>query len=452
MRKILILGAGHSTPYAIRHLLEHAQELEAQVTVADRSPQAAEARVAGHERGRAVQFDVHDADQRRAEIAAADVVLHFLPPVFQPLVASECVELESHMISVSYRARELAELDAEAARRGILLLPEMGLDPGIDLMSARSMIEQIRSQGGRVESFRSYGGGLPAPEKEINPLRYCITWNPRNVVMAAEDGAQFLRGGRIRMVPWQRVFATTWDVEVPGLGTLEAYANRDSLTYVDALGLDGVEELVRGTLRYPGWCETWHQVVRLGLPNERISVPRLAERTFAELVAMFVPPEIEGPSLRHRLAEWLGLEAEAESLDRLEWLGLFSEETIACEGSEPAQALVALFNRRLALPDDARDLVVLHHEIEAGYPDRRERLVSTFIDRGEPGGVTAMAKSVGLPAALAARRLLEDRLPLTGSRLPTEAVVYEPILEELARQGLVFQEKVEEIAGETVSR
>ena len=448
MREILVLGAGHSAPYLIRHLLNHAAELDARVTVADRDGVAAEARVGGHERGRGVAFDIDDEEARRELFQAADVVVHLLPPSFQPLVARLCLAHGAHMVSASYKSRDLREVSAEAERKGLLLLCEMGLDPGIDVMSAEEMIDDVHAKGGTIESFVSYGGGLPAPEADLNPLNYCITWNPRNVVMAGHEGAEYLRNGNVHLVPWHRLFTTCWNVDVPGVGTLEAYPNRDSLHYRDVHGLDGVETLVRGTLRYPGFCNFWHQLVRLGLPNEHLEVPGLAKHSFSDLVEMVLPPWMGSTNseVRSRVSELLDIDPEGDVMHTMDWLGLFSEEAIGRDAAPgqpfrtPVDALVHLLEKRLPLPADKRDMVLLHHEIEAIYETgHRARLRSTFRHFGEPGGMTAMARGVGLPAASAVILILRGELEDVGALRPTRARIYKPVLRELERQGMGFE-------------
>lgn len=455
MKKILVLGAGHSAPYLIHHLLSAAESLDAQVTVADRDIAAAERRVDSHSRGLAIAFDIFDEGARRREIPDADVVVHLLPPPFQHLIASECVAHGVHMVSASYRAREVEALDEEARRRDVTLLCEVGLDPGIDVMAAQRLIDRVRSEGGRVERFCSYGGGLPEPDAGANPLDYCITWNPRNVVMAAVGGACYLRKGDIHFVPWERMFSAYWPVRVPGLGELEAYANRDSFAYRDVHGITAAQTVVRGTLRYPGFCDLWRQIVQLGLPNEDLVIPVPAEHTWRELVAMCLPDrhilaDVPGADLseddvRGRVAAFLELDPDGEVMGKLEWLGLFSDEPVG--GDTPAAALVALLEEKLPLPEGARDLVVLHHELDAHYPseDRRERFLSTFLHYGNPGGFTAMAQGVGLPAATAVKLILEDRITARGALIPTASEIYGPILDELEGEGFIWNETTENL-------
>ena len=440
-KEILVLGAGHSSPYLIRHLLEHAAERGWRVTVADRDQDLAAARVAGHPRGRAIAFDAAAEPAGDDPIAAADLVVTLMPPALQPAVARRAVAGGTPMISASYADPKLRALDGEARARGVLLLSEMGLDPGIDHMSAMALLDRVRAEGGEVEAFESYGSGVPAPDSRANPLGYAVTWNPRNVVMAGSDGAQYLRGGRIRRVPWRRVFADVWPVEVEGVGTMEAYPNRDALAYRETFGLGGAETLIRGTLRWPGFAAAWLAVVRLGLPDEKLPVPGLPARSWAELVEMHLPAGVENRDTRERAARFLDLDPASEPIAALDWLGLFSERAVGGAAATPTEALAALLGERLALPPGGRDMVVLRHELTVRRPGGgRERVTSTLVEYGEPGGVTAMAKTVGLPAAVAARLVLAGELPLTGCRIPTDVRIYRPVLAELERAGLRFRE------------
>jgi saccharopine dehydrogenase-like NADP-dependent oxidoreductase len=272
MKQVLVLGAGRSAPFLVHRLLEMATESDWFVTIGDLDPAAAEALVAGHPRGAAIRFDVNDAAMRDARISQADVVINMLAPAFQHLVAWDCLSHGTHMLSVSYRDEAVRALDADAQRRGILILSELGLDPGIDHMSAMSLLDRIRDDRARVRAFRSYGSGVPAPGQEMNPLGYWVTWNPRNVVMSGAQGAQYMEDGRIRLVPHHRLFRQTWPVRVEGVGEMIAYPNRDSVAYGALFGLGEAETILRATLRWPGWCETWDAVVRLGLPNESLRI------------------------------------------------------------------------------------------------------------------------------------------------------------------------------------
>lgn len=449
MKNILILGAGQSAPYLIQYLLERARQNGWTVTVADRDLAAAENRVAGHPCGRAISFDMNDTITLGEAVAAVDVVVSLVPPKFQPFVAWAAVQHGRHMVTASYRDRTLRDLDADAKTKGILLLPEVGLDPGIDIMSAMRIFERIKQRGGVVESFESYGSGVLDPASRANPLRYGITWNPRNVVMSAEYGACYLETGKVKIVPWHNVFRHTWPIEVDGVGTMEAYPNRDSLTYKDIFGLDAAHTVIRGTLRYPGYCELWSQIVRLGLPNENLRIPRLGEYSYADLLEMTLPRALTGTRLESRVANYLQISATGEIMNKLRWLGLFDREPIGVPVETPAEAMVELLRRKLRLSEEDRDLVILQHELEVRYPSqkRRERIVSTFTHYGDPGGMTAMSRTVGLPAAIVVRLLMEGRLTITGSQLPTHPSIYEPVLAELEGEGLTFRETTTPLEG-----
>ncbi len=444
MKQILVLGAGLSAPYMISYLLQEAEKHDWFVTVGDINPQLAKKYVAGHSRGDGVMFDVNDAVMRRTHVEKADVVINFLPPKFQYLLALSCTTYGCHMITASYQDDRLADVEPDAIRKGVLILNEMGLDPGIDHMSAMTVIEKVRKNNGRIVSFKSYGSGLPAPESATNPLRYVITWNARNVVMAGEYGSQYMYKNNIKILPYHEVFQRTWTVPLNGVGTMEAYPNRDSLKYIDLYGLSEVETMIRGTLRYPGWSETWLQIVRLGLSNETMHIPNLQQKTYRDLVEMFLPLHHPGADLEHRVANLLHISPTGKIMENLRWLGLFSEETISAPGSTAADVLIDLLKKKLFLQADGRDMVAIVHEIEAVYPEKnnlREKTTSTFIEYGEPGGYTAIAKTVGLPAAIAAKLVLLGEIPLNGCHIPTHPVVYSKILPELQRQGFKFIEE-----------
>jgi len=449
MKRILVLGAGASSHYLIHYLLEHATEHDWWVTVGDVDLAAAQGRVAGHERGSALQFDVNDSDLLSDQIGSADLVVNMLAPRFQPLIAWDCLHHGCPMVSASYRDDKIRDMDHDARRKGLLILTEMGLDPGIDHMTAMSVIDRVKAQGGEITACESYGGGLPAPDTIDNPFAYVITWNPRNVVMAGEKGAQFQERGNFRITPYHQLFQYSWTVPVEGVGDMEAYPNRDSLSYRELYGIPGAKTMIRGTIRYPGFCETWQQIVRLGLPNETLRIPDLASRSWAELVEMFVPTQTAGEDLVSRVAAYLRISPTGRIIQNLSWLGLFSDEPTGVAGDTSAAAMIELLNRKLTLAGEGRDMVILVHTFDVCYPrdgGRRERITATLVEYGEPGGFTAMARTVGLPAAIAAKLILTDALPVTGCQIPTHPAVYQVVLAELERAGLRMTETVEPLS------
>ncbi len=443
MKRILVLGAGQSSPYLISHLIEQAEKHDWFVVVGDINLNLARKRVDNCPRAAAIRFDVNDAVMRTTHISKADVVVNFLAPQFQYLIALECLHHRTHVISASYEDIRVKELDQDANRTGILILNEVGLDPGIDHMSAMSIIDKIHREGGVIESFTSYGSGLPSPEASVNPMKYCITWNPRNVAMAGEEGALYMENGQIKILPYQQVFQRTWPVKVEGVGTLEAYPNRNSLIYQELFGLERLHTMIRGTLRYPGWSEVWQQLVKLGLPNELLVIPNLKERSYQELTQMFLPINISGSSLRNQVANYLGISPTGRIMETMEWLGLFSTKKIGINANTSAEVLIHLLKKKLPLPKGTRDMVILLHQVIAccsGKTGKREKIRSLLVEYGDPNGFTAIAKTVGLPAAIATKLLLIDRLQLTGCHIPTHPAIYVPVLKELEKSGIRFKE------------
>ena len=446
MSHILVLGAGQSARFLIAKLLELSDKHDWSVTVGDMDVAAAEAVVDGHARGRAVYFDVNDSDLRNAEIQKADIVANLLPPAYQSLVAWDCVNHGRHMVGASYQDQAMRDLSTDAERKGVLLLGELGLDPGIDHMVAMRLIDRVREKGGRIVGFASYGGGLPAPDQPQNPLQYIITWNPRNVVMSGEDGTQYLENGKIKIVPHHHIFHHTWAVDVDGIGVLEAYPHSDALRYRDAFGLPDVHTMIRGTLRYPGWSETWSQVVRLGLPNEIMHIPDLDKRTYSEVVEMFLPPSISGKSLERRVARFLGISPTGRIMSNLRWLGLFEDEATGCRGETAAAMMKELLIRKLELTDQTRDMVVLVHQLDVEYDDGPpKRITAQMVEMGEAGGFTAMSKTVGMPLAAAIEMILSGELKMTGCQIPTHPSIYGPVLDYIQRDGIDFDLKEEPI-------
>jgi saccharopine dehydrogenase (NADP+, L-glutamate forming) len=445
MKHILVVGAGQSAPFLIRYLLESAEAHDWFVNVGDIDLELAQSRVGDHPRGAAFRFDVNDATLRHNAIQKADIVVSMLAPMFHHLVALDCVEFGKNLVTASYRTEEIRALEKDALRKDVLILNEMGMDPGIDHMSAMALIRRVHDAGGQITAFRSYGSGIPSPaDRDDNPLGYAITWNPGNVVIAGQYGAQYMDNGKIKIIPHHEVFHHTWSTQVPDVGMLEAYPNRDSLAYMKLFGLDDVRTMIRGTLRYPGWSETWAQIVRLGITNDTIGIPDIRKRTYAEVVRMFLPLTVaDGSGAELRAARWLGISPTGTIMDNLRWLGLFDETLVECRGETAAAMMTSVLERKLPLKPGKRDMVILQHDIDvvyAGDVDRSERVVSTMIEYGEPNGLTAMSKTVGLPAAIGVKLILEGKIELTGTVIPTHPSIYEPVLAELAQNGIVFKE------------
>ncbi len=444
MKKVLILGAGQSAPYLISFMLDNAERHDWFVTVCDRDFKLAEQRVGNHPRGQALEFDVTDVQMRHSLIQQSDLVINLLAPVFQYQVAADCVQFGKHVITASYTDPRVSELNNDALRKGILILNEMGLDPGIDHMSAMRLIEKVRKNDGEIKSFISYGSAVPEPADDLNPLKYYLTWNPLNVALAGKAGALYLEQGKKKILSHSQVFHRTWAVEVEGVGKMEAYPNRDSLIYMEVFNLPNVETMVRATLRYPGWSEVWRKIIQLGITNDTMIIPDLSEMTYREFTEMFLPLNSSGNDVSKRVANFLGINPTGTIMQKLEWLGLCSNDKIGGNPKTAVDVLVMLLKKKLAMPEGKRDLVILMHQIDAKFPDGKTRRYTSLMKDYGNEKFTAIAKTVGLPAALAAKLLLTEKLQLRGVHIPTHPAIYSQVLDELPKYGITFEERIEE--------
>lgn len=442
MKKVVILGAGRSAPYLIRRLVDLGPEQGWDVVVADMDIDAARSRIGDNApHARAMALDATEEPELAEAIKGADVVCNLLAPRFQAAVARHCVEEGAHMVSVSYLSEETRELEGWARERGVMLLGEMGLDPGIDHMMAMEALEGVRADDGKILSFRSFGSGVPAPDSKSNPLQYLITWNPWNVATAGRAGAQYMLDGQIRIVPHRRLFLHTWPVEVEGVGTLEAYPNRDSLSYRDHFDLHDVRTMIRGTLRWPGYCETWSRIVKLGLTNTGLTIPDLADLSPREVIGMFLPLPVPADRVVEAATLFLELNPTGVVIKNLRFLGLFDQEPCGCSGNTVAEMLAHLLEQRLSPKSGDNDMVILVHQMDVEYPKNPsscERVTYTMVDTGDAIGMSAMAKTVGLPTSLAAEMMLRGELQLSGCLLPTHEEIYKPVLAQLKQEGLRF--------------
>lgn len=434
MKRIGVLGAGLVSRPLVRHLLGH-DDLE--VRVADADGERAGAVVGGHPRGRALALSVADAAGLDRFAAECDVLVSLLPCALHVAAAKAALARRRPLVTTSYVSPEMKALDAQARREGVILLNEMGLDPGLDHMSAMGFIDAVRRERGRIVSFRSYCGGIPAPDADTNPWHYKFSWSPRGALLAGRNAARWLEDGRIIDVPGPELFSQAHPYAVDGLPPLEAYPNRDALVYVAAYGIEGVQTMMRGTLRWRGWCETLDAVARLGLLDVAAR-PWREGTTFAELLEALLH-EGDG-ALRDRAARHVGLPPDHPVLDRLAWAGLFSDAPIGATHGSPLDLLCGLLQGRMAYAPRERDLVVMRHEFGIVGGDGRPRAqVATLVAYGEPGGDSAMSRAVSLPAAVAARLLVDGRIGLAGVRIPVHPEIYEPVLGALAPLGIRFE-------------
>ncbi len=445
MKKILVLGAGRSATALIDYLLQHAAEGDYRVVVADAQIDAARQKTGAHPRGEAVVLDAAHASARRALVEACDIAVSLLPPALHIEVARDCLALGKHLITASYVSDALRALDAQVRQRGLVFMNELGLDPGIDHMSAVQRIRHIQQQGGHINAFYSSTGGLVAPESDDSPWHYKFSWNPRNVVLAGQGTAQYLEQGRLRFIPYHRLFEQYRYIRVPNMGEWEVYANRDSLQYQEAYGLQNAHTLFRGTIRHRGFCDGWNALVRLGLTDPHFIVPNSEHLTYAGLVEAFLGHHLSTGTLPERVAQLLGVSPNNPVIEQLRWLGLFEERPIGLPNASPALALEQLLLEKWALQPHDRDMVIMQHIFEYTCGERSCRLTSTLIAKGDDAVHTAMARLVGWPAAIFARRLLAGMRAPTGVCIPTDPEVYEPVLAELEMLGVRFVEEAEDI-------
>jgi saccharopine dehydrogenase (NADP+, L-glutamate forming) len=441
MNSVLIIGAGLSSGALIDYVLQKAAEKGWVVIVADNDLQKAEAKVAGHPNGRAVWLDVLKTNDRRELIARADVVVSLMPAHLHLEVAYDCIKLKKHLITASYVSQEMFALADEARERGLIFMGEMGLDPGIDHMSAMRVIDAIQDQGGSIRSFHSYTGGLVAPESDDNPWHYKVTWNPRNVVLAGQGTAQFLEDGKLRYIPYHRLFKEHRKLEIPGAGQYEAYANRDSLLYRERYGITDIPNILRGTIRHKGFCESWDALIQIGLTDAGFPILHSGEISFYELLDAYVG-KYQGGSLKERVAQMLGQEPDSEVMRNHEWLGLFRKKKIRLPNATPALILEHLIREKWVLQPNDRDMILMYHELAYEMEGKSYRFTSTMQLKGNNASDTAMAQTVGLPMGIFVRMVMEGNIQARGVQIPVMKEVYEPVLKELEEYGIVFCEEV----------
>jgi saccharopine dehydrogenase-like NADP-dependent oxidoreductase len=441
MKKILVLGAGLVSRPMVRYLLDIPGF---EVGVATRTVSKAQDLVGKHERGRAIPLLVDDDAALSKLVSDTDIAVSLLPYTYHVKVAGHCLRFRKPLVTTSYVSDAMRALDAPAKSAGVILLNEIGLDPGIDHMSAMRVIHSVKQNRGRVTSFMSYCGGLPAPEANDNPLGYKFSWSPKGVVMAGRNDARYLKDGREVSVPGAELFGHRWPLKVAQGFEFEAYPNRNSLPYVQLYGLEGARTMLRGTLRNPGWCETLKAIADLGILKDETVRTGVAQMTYAQWLRGYAPG---GGVLRQDVAARLSLTPGHPVLERFQWLGMFDERPIGLDQGSNLDILARLMLEKMEYKPGERDMVVLHHEFVAEYPGgRTEKLYSTLIDFGVPGGDSAMARTVSLPAAIAVRMILQGQLKLTGVHIPVLPELYNPVLDELARLGIVCRERTDTAA------
>lgn len=444
MQIILVAGAGKSSAFLIDYLLAHARQRWKVIVMDVNAEQIAE-KLNGHLRGEAAIIDIYDEEARHSLVQQADIVLSLMPPDLHYLLAEDCLRFKKNLITSSYVSPEIRSLDAAAREAGILMMCEMGLDPGIDHMSANALIHGIQRIAGNIYSFKSYCGGLIAPESDDNPWHYKISWNPRNILLAGKGGAVWLENGKQQELPYEQLYTGTKKIKVEGLGPLGYYPNRDSLKYLQLYELDSIKTFMRATLRYPAFIKGWEVIVRAGLTQETDEYLVEHNETYAAWISKKTGlPNNEGLK-QHFQKLW---NVEGKEMKLLEWLGLFDQKKINGKGRmSSAEILQSLLEDRWRMRPTDKDMVVMQHHIEYERKGIVIKLRSCLLTIGENRQHSAMAKTVGLPMGILAKKILLNELKMTnklyGVHIPVMPEVYVPVLKELKKYGIEFIETIE---------
>jgi len=443
MKKILVIGAGKSATTLIDYLCDHTSMYNWEVTVTDIRREDALNKTKGRRGSYAEALDISNEPRRKELVSQHDIIISMLPAFMHTNVASDCLEFGKHLVTASYVSDEMQAMDEEARKKGLIFLNEIGLDPGIDHMSAMRVLDKLRAEGAVLTGFETFTGGLLAPESEEgNPWRYKFTWNPRNVVLAASGGAvKFLHGGKYKYIPYHKVFRRTERIVLDGIGTFEGYANRDSLKYLKLYQLEGIQTLYRGTLRRPGFCKAWDIFVQLGATDDSYIMEGSENMTHREFINSFLlyhPTD----SVEIKLAHAMRIDLDSDEMHMLEWLGIFSNEPIGLgKPGTPAQLLQKILEKKWTLNDTDIDMIVMWHKFNYTLQGQEHEIHSTMMVKGTDARNTAMAKTVGLPAAIATRLILEGKITTSGVQIPVSKEIYEPVLNELEKNGIRCTEK-----------
>lgn len=442
MPKALLLGAGRSVTSLVTYLEKYALHLDLELRIGDIDIKNASRLASLFSGATFFQFDITSNKSLSEEVKAADLVISMLPAHLHGRVAEECLIHKVNLATASYVSPQIKKLDNEAKEKGIVFIMECGLDPGIDHMSAMKELDELRLLKARLISFKSFTGGLIAPESDDNPWNYKFTWNPRNVVLAGQGVAKFKRNNKLKYIPYNSLFKRVETVNVSGLGDLEGYANRDSLSYISTYRLEDCPTVFRGTLRRLGFCRAWDVLVTLGLTNDTFQMfdsKGMTYRQFLNSFLVFHPTKRVEDKIRD-------LDLDHHVFNKLEWLGLFSEELfVKSENASPAQVLQEILESKWALNSQDKDMVVMQHQLEYELDGKRFFNTSSLVVKGENREMTSMAKTVSLPLGIAIKLLLEDRISLKGVCTPTSPEFYKPILKELKEYGISFKNTKREL-------
>ena len=441
LRKILVLGAGKSTSYLLDYFLEKSHAEKLHLTIGDINPDGIPSSIRDHSNCTVLYLDIRKDKDRKKAIGDSDIVVSMLPARFHIKVAQDCVDLHKNLVTASYVSNEIKALDETVREKGLVFMNEIGLDPGIDHMSAMQIIDRIRSQGGKMVLFESFTGGLVAPESDTNLWNYKFTWNPRNVVLAGQGGAaKFIQEGTYKYIPYHKLFRRTEFFEIEGYGKFEGYANRDSLKYREAYGLQDTLTLYRGTMRRVGFSKAWNMFVQLGMTDDSYTVENSKGMSYREFTNLFLPYS-PTDSVELKLRHYLKIDQDDSKWEMLSELHLFdAKKTIPLENATPAQILQLILEDSWTLEEDDKDMIVMYHKFGYELKGKKSQIDANMVVIGENRTHTAMAKTVGLPVAIATLLILNQKIKTPGVQIPILKEVYDPILKELKQYGINFKD------------
>lgn len=440
-REILVIGAGKSTSYLLDYFLEKSAEEDLHILIADLNPTLLSPHILNHPAATVHAMDIFDPEQRARAIGSASIVVSMLPAKYHTVVAETCLEQGKNLVTASYVSKEMKAMHSAVKDKGLIFLNETGLDPGIDHMSAMKVIDRIRAGGGKMILFESFCGGLVAPESDTNLWNYKFTWNPRNVVLAGQGGAaKFIQEGTYKYIPYHKLFRRTEFMEIEGYGSFEAYANRDSLDYREAYGLQDILTLYRGTIRRVGFSKAWNMFVQLGMTDDSYVVENSEGMSYREFTNLFLPYS-PTDSVELKLRHYLKIDQDDIMWGKLLELQLFDAgRTIRLKKATPAQMLQQILEDSWALADNDKDMIVMYHKFGYISGGVKKQIDANMVVVGENRSHTAMAKTVGLPVAMATLLILNGKVRQKGVQIPTQPEVYEPVLHELQTYGIQFRE------------
>ncbi|TMM32335.1 saccharopine dehydrogenase [Polaribacter aestuariivivens] len=442
MKYILIIGAGKSSSFLIKYLLKKSDEENLKLIIGDISTDYANKLINNHKNAETIVLDVFNKKQREENIKKAAIVISMLPARFHIDVAKDCIKFKKHMVTASYISNDMKKLDKEAKENGLIFMNEIGLDPGIDHMSAMQIIDRIRDNNAKMLLFESFCGGLVAPESDTNLWNYKFTWNPRNVVLAGQGGAaMFIQEGTYKYIPYHKLFRRTEFLTINGSGKFEAYANRDSLKYRNVYGLDDIPTMYRGTIRKVGFSRAWNIFVQLGMTDDSYTIENSENMSYRDFVNLFLAYS-PSDSVELKLRSYLKIDQDDVMWEKLIELDIFNhKKKIGIKNATPAQALQKILSDSWTLKEDDKDMIVMQHLFGYEIDGEKRQIESSLVVYGENQTYTAMSKTVGLPVAIAALKILRGEIKTPGVQLPISKEVYEPILKELEGYGIKFIEK-----------